>query len=196
VFPCGKLLFIKMPPMPLLIGILLVLVLVPVIIYNNLIRKKNAVDNAFFSMDVMLKKRYDLVPQLVDTVKGYMQHERTLLESLTLLRQQVAEKHAVNDSVKLDNQLQNLLAQVQVTAENYPDLKASENFLRLQGAINETEEQLAASRRYYNAAVNDYHNAIQSFPSSLVAGLAGMGRKDYFSTAEETKAVPSVSFKS
>ena len=176
------------------IGIVVVLLLVIIGLYNSLIVKKNAVYNAFFSMDVMLKKRHDLIPQLLDTVKGYMQHEKELLSSLTHLRQQMdLPQLPVNDKIKLENQLQSLLQQVRVQVENYPDLKASSNFLKLQGAINETEEQLAASRRYYNAAVNDYHNAIQSFPSSLVAGWAGMKRRDYFTTGAEAGNTPVIS---
>jgi LemA protein len=121
-------------------------------------------------MDVMLKKRYDLIPQLVETVKGYMTHEKDVLTQLTELRQKViVENLNTSDKVELDNKINTVLQNVFATFENYPQLKASENFLKLQGAINETEEQLAASRRFYNAAVNDYHNGIEMFPSSLVA---------------------------
>lgn len=178
--------------MPLILLIAVLLVIIPVLMYNMLIRKRNATDNAFYSMDVQLKKRHDLIPQLIDTVKGYMQHERTLLESLTQLRQQSLSAVPVNDRVKLDNALQSLISQLNITVENYPELKASTQFLRLQGAINETEEQLAASRRYYNAAVNDYHNALQSFPSSLIAGWAGMKQRDYFSIDEAAGKTPVV----
>ncbi|MBL7725892.1 MAG: LemA family protein [Chitinophagaceae bacterium] len=181
---------------PLIIIIILFVILIPVFIYNNLIRKKNAVDNAFFSIDVMLKKRYDLIPQLVETVKGYMQHERGLLTSVTELRQKVMQDNlSANERVKLDNQINTVLQQIFVSFENYPQLKASENFLRLQGAINEAEEQLAASRRFYNAAVNDYHNAIETFPSSVIASLAGMGKKEYFSIPDSQKLAPSANVK-
>ena len=176
---------------PLIIIIVLVIILILVLLYNNLIRKKNAVENSFFSIDVMLKKRYDLIPQLVEAVKGYMIHERDLLSSLTALRQKAMESNLpTNEKVRLDNQVNNILQQIVVNFENYPQLKASENFLRLQGAINEAEEQLAASRRFYNAAVNDYHNAIETFPSSLVASLAGMSKKEYFTIRESEKGVP------
>ncbi|MBI5371214.1 MAG: LemA family protein [Sphingobacteriales bacterium] len=182
--------------MPVLFGILAIITLVLVLLYNNLVRKKNAVENAFFSMDVMLKKRYDLIPQLVETVQGYMHHERELLTGLTELRQKIlVDQLPTNEKVKLDNEINTILQQVRVQFENYPGLKASENFLRLQGAINETEEQLAASRRYYNAAVNDYHNAIETFPSSLMASWAGMGQKEYFAIGEAEKTVPGVSIK-
>ena len=99
---------------------------------------------------------------------------------------------SANERVKLDNQINNVLQQIFVSFENYPQLKASENFLRLQGAINEAEEQLAASRRFYNAAVNDYHNAIETLPSSLIASAAGMGRKEYFNIPDLEKSVPAI----
>lgn len=171
--------------------VIAVLVLVPLFMYNNLIRKKNAVDNAFYSIDVMLRKRYDLIPQLVETVKGYMNYEKDILVQLTELRQKVTATGAgANDRVAIDNTINSLLGRLTVSFENYPQLKASRNFLRLQGAINEAEEQLAASRRFYNAAVTDYHNAIQSFPSSLLANAMGMKERNLFEiTGEERKPV-------
>jgi len=178
------------------ITVLVLIVLVFIIIYNSLIQKKNAIDNAYFSMDVMLKKRYDLIPQLVEIVKGYMNHEKDVLVQLTELRQKVlVEDLNTNEKVELDNRINAALQNVFASFENYPQLKASENFLRLQGAINETEEQLAASRRFYNAAVNDYHNGIEMFPSSLVASWMGLKNKTYFSIAEKHRQVPSVNFK-
>jgi LemA protein len=144
-------------------------------------------------MDVMLKKRYDLIPQLVETVKGYMHHEKGLLSELTELRQKVLMGNlGTNDKVELDNQIKTTLQNVFVSFERYPQLKASENFLKLQGAINETEEQLAASRRFYNAAVNDYHNGIEMFPSRLVALWMGLRHKSFFHVPDTDKDVPSV----
>ncbi len=178
--------------MAIVLIIILVIVLLIVFVYNDLIKKKNAIDNAFFSMDVMLKKRYDLIPQLVNTVKGYMQYEKEVLTSLTEIRSKLAQGNlSTNDKVKLDNEINSALQTIFVNFENYPDLKASTNFLRLQGAINEAEEQLAASRRFYNSAVNDYHNAIEMFPSSMIASSMGLKHKVYFNIPEEAKAVPS-----
>jgi len=172
-----------------------IIILVLIIIYNNLIQKKNAIDNAYFSMDVMLKKRYDLIPQLVETVRGYMTHEKDVLTQLTELRQKViVENLNTNDKVELDNKINAVLQNVFASFENYPQLKASENFLKLQGAINEAEEQLAASRRFYNAAVNDYHNGIEMFPSSLVASWMGLKHKTFFSIANEHRQVPAFKF--
>lgn len=172
---------------------LLVILLAIVFLYNNLIQKKNAVNNAFYSMDVMLRKRYDLIPQLVDTVKGYMTHEQQVLTQLTEMRQQAMSTNIdINSKVSLDNQVNNALQQLIVSFEKYPELKASQNFLNLQGAINETEEQLAASRRFYNAAVNDYHNAIEMFPSSIIASWMNLQQKTYFNIPDSVKAVPSI----
>jgi len=174
---------------------IVIIILLLIIIYNNLIQKKNAIDNAYFSMDVMLKKRYDLIPQLVETVRGYMTHEKDVLMKLTELRQKViVENLNTNDKVELDNKINTVLQNIFASFENYPQLKASENFLKLQGAINEAEEQLAASRRFYNAAVNDYHNGIEMFPSSLVASWMGLKHKTFFSIANEHKEVPAFKF--
>ena len=179
----------------ILVIIIIVIILVVIIIYNRLIQKKNAIDNAYFSMDVMLRKRYDLIPQLVETVKSYMSHEKNVLLQLTELRQKVLVGNLnTNEKVELDNKINTTLQNVFASFENYPQLKASENFLKLQGAINETEEQLAASRRFYNAAVNDYHNGIEMFPSSLLASWMGLKHKTFFSITDEHKAVPVIKF--
>ncbi|MCX6316348.1 MAG: LemA family protein [Bacteroidetes bacterium] len=175
--------------------IILVVLLVPIFLYNNLVSKRNAVDNAFYSMDVMLKKRFDLIPMLVDTVKGYAAHEKDILAKLTALRQTVNNGTvSYNDKVAADNELGQVIQTLFVAVENYPVLKASDNFLRLQGAINETEEQLAASRRFYNTAVKEYHDAIGTFPSSIMAGWAGMKSLHYFTISEKDKEVPNTRF--
>ena len=178
-----------------LIAIIVILLLALIWMYNSLIQKKNAIDNAFFSMDVMLKKRYDLIPQLVDTVKGYMQHERETLMKLTEMRQRLVTGNlTTNERVEIDNRINDALQTVFINFENYPQLKASDNFLHLQRSINETEEQLASSRRFYNAAVNDYHNAIEMFPTSLMASWMGLKHKTFFSIAEEYKQIPVINF--
>jgi len=177
----------------IIVAVLVVIILAGIFMYNSLIQKKNAIDNAYFSMDVMLKKRYDLIPQLVETVKGYMHHEKDVLMQLTEMRQKLmAGNLSTNDKVELDNKINSALQNIFVSFENYPQLKASENFLKLQGAINETEEQLAASRRFFNAAVNDYHNSIEMFPSSMVASWMGLKHKTYFNIPDSMKEVPFV----
>jgi LemA protein len=176
-------------------GIVIFLLVIVIWMYNSLIQKKNAIDNSFASMDVMLRKRYDLIPQLVDTVKGYMQHEKETLIRLTEMRRQVIGGNIdTNRKVELDNEINAALGQIFVSFENYPQLKANENFLHLQRSINETEEQLAASRRFYNAAVNDYHNAIEMFPTSIMASWMSLKHKAFFSMEEKHRQVPSINF--
>jgi len=178
----------------ILLALPILLLLIGISIYNTLIRKKNQVDNAFHSIDVQLKKRYDLIPQLLETVKGYMHYEKDILENLTKLRTQTISAPVSSDQkVELDNAITAGIKSVLISVENYPDLKASQNFLNLQGALNETEEQLAASRRFYNAAVTDYHNALQTFPSSMIAGMMGLKSRSFFTIDEEQRAVPNVS---
>jgi len=150
-------------------GLIALLFIVFMVLYNNLVKKRNEINNAFGSIDAMLKKRYDLIPNLVETVKAYMSHEASILSEVTRLRSNV-DKAASNDEIidshnKLTRSIDNLL----MVAESYPQLKASQNFRDLQASWNEAEEQIAASRRYYNTAVTLYNNAVLSFPSNLIA---------------------------
>ncbi len=169
------------------------LALISLILYNSLIRKKNDVENAFASIDVMLKKRYDLIPALVDAVKGYMSYERDLLSEITELRAKaISENLSSEERVKTENAIRKDLSAILVAVENYPDLKASQNFLKLQGAINETEEQLAASRRAYNAAVTVFNNAVELFPSNIMASMMKYGRRTLFDIPESEKIKPDI----
>jgi LemA protein len=177
--------------MYILLSIIFGLLLVLIILYNSLIRKKNDVENAFASIDVMLKRRYDLIPALVDAVKGYMNYERDLLKEITELRVRALSDNISNeDRVKIENKIRKDLSDILVAVENYPDLKASQNFLKLQGAINETEEQLAASRRAYNAAVTMFNNAVEVFPSNIMASMMKYARKTVFDIPESEKIKP------
>jgi LemA protein len=172
----------------IVIAVIAVILVVIVLIYNGLIVKKNRVANVFSTIDVMLKKRYDLVPQLVETVKGYVQHERGLLERITELRSKAAAgRMSDNDAVVLNNELAKLLSRLFVVVENYPQLKANENFMHLQRTLTELEEQLSAARRAFNAAVNDYKNAVEMFPTNIAASMMGYRRKDYFEIAEDER---------
>ena len=156
--------------MPIAIVILVVVLLVPILIYNSLVAKKNQVLNVFATIDALLKKRYDLVPNLVSTVKGYMQHERALLTEITQMRAEAISNRISDDQkVDLDNKATKVLAGIMLAVENYPDLKANENFMHLQRTLTELEEQISAARRAYNAAVTDYNNAVEMFPTSIVA---------------------------
>ena len=149
--------------------------------YNNLIRKRNEVDNAFGGMDVQLKKRYDLIPNLVATVKQYAAHEKELLTKVTEMRAKATSGNlSADEKVALDNQISAGMKSIMVAVENYPDLKANENFMNLQRTLNEVESQISAARRTYNAVITDYNNAIQTFPSNIMAGMMSLNRKEVF----------------
>lgn len=168
----------------LLIFILFISIFVAML-YNMLVRKRNQVDNAFGGMDVQLKKRYDLIPNLVTTVKQYAAHENDLLTRITEMRSKVFEGNlSPNEKVALDNQISAGMRSLLVAVENYPDLKASENFINLQRSLNETEAQISAARRTYNAVITDFNNAIQSFPSNILAGMMGLAPREVFVITE------------
>lgn len=153
-----------------------------VFMYNTLISKKNQVENIFASLDAMLKKRYDLLPNLVATVQEYMVHERSTLEKMTELRTKALHgSHNSRETIALDQQLSSMLGGVMVAVENYPTLKANENFLHLQSTLHELEEQIAAARRAYNQSVTDYNNAIEMLPTNIMAGFMHLTRKELFS---------------
>ena len=153
--------------------IILVLILIyGISLYNSLIGKKNQVSNAFSSIDVMLKKRFDLLPNLVETVKQYMQHESATLTKIVELRSRAASGNlTTNEKIELDKQVSSGVRSLMVSVENYPDLKANQNFINLQSTWAESEEQIAAARRNYNSSVTDYNDAIMMFPGSIVAGM-------------------------
>lgn len=158
-----------------IVGVLLIM---GVGIFNNLVGARNQVENAFGSIDVMLKKRYDLIPNLVETAKAYMKHERETLTSITELRARAMSPNTSTDEkVQLENQISGLMKSVMVSVENYPELKASEQFTMLQRSWNETEEQISAARRNYNASVTAYNNAVEKFPSNIFASMFGHKRK-------------------
>lgn len=169
----------------ILLIVLAAIALIAIMVYNGLIRKKNEVDNAFGGIDVQLKKRYDLIPNLVATVQQYASHEKELLEKITQLRAKAIGGNLSNDEkVDLDNRISGALRSIMVSVENYPDLKASENFLNLQRSLNEVESQISAARRAYNAAVTDFNNGIETFPGNLMAGMMGLTRKQVFEIPE------------
>jgi len=167
------------------------LFIVIVFLFNFLIVKRNQVKNSFATVDALLKKRYDLIPNLVETVKGYVKHESTLLTEIARLRSEaVSGQKTGKEKEGIDSEMGNALKSIMAVSESYPDLKASNNFMQLQKTLNEVEEQISAGRRAYNASVNDYNNAVQMFPSNIVAGLLGFKEGDYFSiSAEDRKNV-------
>jgi len=177
-----------------IVGVVLVAIIA---IYNGLVHKRNQVRNVFATIDVMLKKRWDLVPNLVATVKGYAQHEKTLFEDLTNARSRVAQAGLGSaERVTLENSITRGLSRLFAVVENYPQLKAGENFLHLQRTLNELEEQISAARRAYNAAVTDYNNAVQMFPSSMFASAFGFAPAVLFEIPDAEKSAPGVDLSS
>jgi LemA protein len=173
----------------LLLAVGAVLLVAFVLIFNSLVVKSNQIKNIFATLDALLKKRYDLIPNLVDTVKGYMQHERSLLEEVTELRAKAASSRGKPDAAaRLDSAVTPLLSKIMLSVENYPQLKAGENFLHLQATLVELEEQISAARRAYNASVIDYNNAVQMFPSNIIASLFGYRQKELFEARGHERA--------
>jgi LemA protein len=159
--------------------------IVLVALYNGLVGKRNAVENAFGAVDAILKKRYDLIPNLVAAVQRYLGHERDVLETITGLRAKaVSGNVSSEEAVDLNNRINRAVGKIMVAVENYPDLKASSNFLDLQRSLNEVEEQLSAARRAFNAAVTDLNNAVGMFPGNLVAGAFGFHPRAVFEIPE------------
>lgn len=168
-----------------ILGFVVFIVLAVVLTYNNLVGARNAVENAFGTIDVMLKKRYDLLPNLVEVAKRYMKHEQQIFTDLASLRAQATTPAISSDQkVHLENQISGLMKNLMVSVENYPELKASEQFVMLQRSWNETEEQISAARRAFNAAVTQYNNAVDKFPSNLFASMFNFKRKEVFVIAE------------
>lgn len=160
-----------------------------VFMYNTLISKKNQVENIFAGLDAILKKRYDLLPNLVASVKEYMVHERITLEKITELRTKALGENLDNATkIALEKQFSSMLGNLMVAVENYPTLKVNENFLHLQGTLNELEEQISAARRAYNQSVTDYNNAIEMFPTNFMANLMKLERKEVFSVPSRERA--------
>jgi len=179
--------------MIIILVIALFLLLIIVSVYNNLIRKNNQVTNAFGAVDVQLKNRYDLIPNLVATVQQYTSHEKELLTKITELRTKALSPDIKSDEkVQLDNQISSSLSGLMVAVENYPNLKASDNFMDLQRSLNEVEAQIAAARRTFNAAVTDFNNAIQTFPGNMMAGMMSLRPKEVFTASEAERANVSV----
>jgi LemA protein len=169
----------------IIIGAVLLLILIVIGIYNGLIRRKNEVENAFGGMDAQLKKRYDLIPNMVSTVQQYATHEKELLENITALRAKATSGNLSNDEkVALDNEISGALKSIMVSVESYPDLKSNENFMNLQRTLNEVESQISAARRAYNAAVTDFNNGIETFPGNIISNQMKLSRKQVFEIPE------------
>ncbi len=175
--------------------VFLVLVVVAVIaLYNRLIVLRNRVDNSWSQIDVQLKRRYDLIPNLVETVKGYAAHEKETFEKVVKARQMAMDASGIKDQGEAENMLTSTLRSLFAVAEAYPDLKANQNFLMLQEELSGTESKIAYARQFYNDSVMSFNTAIQSFPANLLAGMFGFVQREYFEIEEVAKETPRVSF--
>jgi LemA protein len=175
-----------------LLVVVLLLVLAAVALYNRLVRLRNRVDNAWAQIEVQLKRRWDLIPNLVETVKGYAAHERETFEAVTQARARAQQAQTPGEVAQAEGILGAALGRLLAVAEAYPELQASQNFLRLQEDLTDTEDKISAARRYYNSTVMHYNTGIQSIPWVLVARPLGFGEKEFFS-AEGDTAPPQVS---
>lgn len=182
-----------------MLGIIVVLALGIVMMYNGLITSRNRVQEALSDIDVQLKRRYDLIPNLVETVKGYMTHERETLVKLTEARTKAMQVHdtagaSLKEREAAENMLAGTLKTLFAVTENYPELKASQNFLQLQDEISDTENKIQASRRFYNGNVRDFNTKIQTFPTNIFAGMLNFKAYEFFQAAEAERANVQVKF--
>lgn len=182
-----------------IVGIIVVVLIIIVIStlsgsYNEMVSKKEAVDNAFSNLDVMLQRRGDLIPNLVSTVKGYTNHETDIITKITDARAKLSGANTVEEKSAADTELSGYLKSLMVIVENYPDLKSSENFTQLSDQLEGTENRIAVARKDYNDAVKTYNTTIIRFPNNLFANMFGLQKASYFEADESSSKVPSVSF--
>lgn len=164
-----------------LLAIIIVMALVAVAMYNGLIKKKNFVEEAFSGMDVVLKKRHDLLPNLIETVKAYMTHEKDLLVKVTELRSRAMNPNlTVDEKVAAENQLGQAMGNLMVAVERYPDIKANTNFMQIQNTMNEVEFEISGARKNYNSKVTDFNNAVEMFPTNIMANIMSLTKKPFF----------------
>jgi len=179
----------------IILAILVILVFIVIGIYNGLVRLRNQVRNAWSQIDVQLKRRHDLIPNLVETAKGYMKHERETLENITKARSRAMEAGSVGDKGRAEGELSGALSRFMLVVENYPDLKANQNFLAVQEELTSTENKIAFSRQAYNDQVLFYNNKIQMFPSNIVASMFAFKESEFFELEDEgEREAPKVDF--
>ncbi len=182
--------------MPWVIGIIVVVVLLLVIIgtYNSLVSLRNRVKDQWAQIDVQLKRRFDLIPNLVETVKGYTKHESETLENIVKARNTYASANTPQEAMEADSELNKAVSKLFALAESYPDLKANTNFLQMQDELKETENKIASARQFYNDVVLQYNNKIQMFPSNIIAGLFGFKTESFFEANKEERENVKVKF--
>ena len=176
------------------IVVLLLLILSIIGMYNNLVSLKMRVKNAWAQIDTQLKRRFDLIPNLVETVKGYAKHEKETLTDVIEARNKFQSATTPEEEMKASGDLNKALSRLMVLTESYPELKANENFLQLQGDLKDCEEKISFARQFYNDAVLSYMNKIEMFPSNIIASMFNFKKADYFEAGEEAKTAPKVSF--
>jgi LemA protein len=179
----------------IIVGLIVLVGVIYILMRNSIIASRNRVDEAWSGIDVQLKRRHDLVPNLVESVKGYASHEQRTFENVTKARSQAMAAEGVQDTAKAESALGAALGQLRVVAEQYPDLRATENFQQLQRQLSELEDEIQASRRIYNSNVQSYNTKIQQFPMSIVANQGGFEDREFFEIEEPSdREVPQVSF--
>ena len=169
----------------IILGIIVVLIIAVIAMYNSLVTLRQRVKNAWSQIDVQLQRRFDLIPNLVETVKGYMEHEKEVLTKVTDLRSSWSQAQTVAEKASLDNQLSETLKTIMAVSENYPNLKANQNFSELQAELTATENKIAYSRQFYNDSVTRYNTKLELFPSNLVAGMFNFQKKELFAAESD-----------
>lgn len=173
------------------IGVVAILVIVVIAIYNGLVKSKVRVDEAWSDITVQLKRRYDLIPNLINTVKGYATHEKEVLQKVTEARSNAMQAQGVKEQAQAENQFQEALKSLFAVSESYPDLKANQNFLELQNELVDTEDKIQAARRFYNGSVRDLNIKIKTFPTIIFAGMLGFAEREFFEVEEGEAATVS-----
>ena len=177
-----------------LVAVILLLALAVVVIYNRLVRLRNRSENSWAQVDVQLRRRYDLIPNLVEAVKGYASHERATFDEVTQARTAAQQAQGIEEQAKAENVLTAALGRLFAVAEAYPELRATENFQQLQAQLAEVEQNIVISRQVYNDAVLSYENALETVPTNIVAGVFNFQPRAYFETEDVTREAPSVQF--
>lgn len=179
----------------IILGVIVVVIAIIIGLYNKLIKLRNRVQESWSDIDVQLKRRYDLIPNLIETVKGYAAHEASVFENVTKARSQAMQAQGLQEKAKAENMLSETLKSLFAVSENYPQLKASENFLKLQDELSDTENKIQASRRFYNSNVLAFNNALEVIPTNIIGSMMGFKKKEFFKVEnEQEREAPKVKF--
>ena len=178
----------------IVLGIIALLVIYVISVYNKLVNSRNKVENQWSQIDVQLKRRADLIPNLVETVKGYAKHEEGTLTKVIEMRNKAVNATTVNEKVEANNELTGALSRLMVIAEAYPELKANQNFVSLQNDLKDTEDKISYARQFYNDSAMNFNNLVEMFPSNIIANMFGFKKFEFFKVEEEAKEVPKVEF--